>query len=78
MKLLYVSRNEIVIYLPGKNPFTLWCGKGKVRDLLAEFLSRPELAETEEVTEVSLDLPPRFEADFQDYDLLMEYANLCM
>ncbi len=77
MKFLYVSCNEIILYLPGKAPFTLWSGKGKALDLLGEFLSVPELGDSEP-TEVSLDLPPETTADAQCPELLLSYANLCM
>lgn len=81
MKLLYVNRNEIIIYLPGKNPFTLWHSEGRVMDMLDEFLCpvdqsnfirlsdyRRAVAQCEEPTQV-IDL---------DYTLELEYANLCM
>jgi len=82
MRILYISCNEIIIYLPNKPAFTLYNSEGKVLDMLDKFLCPVDqsnfvrLSDYRQAVQASNENTQVIEQD--DWTLALEYANLCM
>lgn len=81
MRILYVSCNEVIIYLPNRSPFTLYSSEGQVMAMLDEFLCPVDqsnfvrLSDLRRAERESLEPTQVIEKDFE---LELMYANLCM